>query len=88
MFETVLKLNLGRYEFQQMSRIGSTEMYLIWKRFGPTIISTGLIITTDSTKYEIGPDLAKYTVPIKMNISKEGINWLLMPKKDDQLMKH
>ena len=28
----------------------------------------------------------KYTVLIKMNISKESINWLLMPKKDDQLL--
>ena len=41
--QTVPKLNLGRYEFQKMGRIGSTEMYLIWKRFGPTIISAGLI---------------------------------------------
>ena len=30
----------------------------------------------------------KYSVPIKMNISKEGINCLLMPKRDDQLFKH
>ena len=30
----------------------------------------------------------KYSVPIKMNISKGSINWLLMPKKDDQLLKH
>ena len=29
---------------------------------------------------------SKYTVLIKMNISKESINWLLMPKKDDQLL--
>ena len=28
----------------------------------------------------------KYTVLIKMNTSKESINWLLMPKKDDQLL--
>ena len=28
----------------------------------------------------------KYTVLIKMNISKESIIWLLMPKKDDQLL--
>ena len=33
-------------------------------------------------------DILKYTVLIKMNISKESINWLLMPKKDDQLLKH
>ena len=26
-----------------MGRIGSKEMYLIWERFGPTIISAGLI---------------------------------------------
>ena len=31
-----------------MGRIGSTEMYLIWKRFGPTVISAGLIIITGS----------------------------------------
>ena len=30
----------------------------------------------------------KDAVLIVINISKESINWLLMPKKDDQLLKH
>lgn len=42
--QTVPKLNLGRYEFQKMGLIGSTEIYSIWEWFGPTIISAGLII--------------------------------------------
>ena len=45
---TVPKSNLGHYEFQKMSRIGSKEMYLIWERFGPTVIPAGLIIITGS----------------------------------------
>ena len=44
------KVNLGRYEFQKMGRIGSTEMYLIWEWFGPTINSGGLTIITGSNK--------------------------------------
>ena len=42
--QTVPKLNLGRYEFQKKGRIGSTEMYLIWERFGPTEKLSGLIL--------------------------------------------
>ena len=64
-----------------MGRIGSKEMYLIWENFGITEMCSGLIDITGSTKN-------KYTNLIKINISKQSINWLLMPKKDDQLLKH
>ena len=50
MVQTVPKLNLGRYEFQKMGRIGSTEMYLIWDKFGITKMCSGLIDITGSNK--------------------------------------
>ena len=37
-----------------MGQIGSTEMYLIWERFGPTVISAGLIIITGSSLKTLG----------------------------------
>ena len=43
------QIKFGRYEFQKMGRIGSTEMYLIWEQFGPAVISARLIIITGSS---------------------------------------
>ena len=39
---------MGRYEFQKMGRIGSTEMNLIWENFGITEMCSGLIDITGS----------------------------------------
>ena len=34
------KLNFGRYKYQKISQIGSTEMYLIWEVFRITVMSS------------------------------------------------
>ena len=40
---------MGRYKLQEMGRIGSKEVYLIWAKFGITEIYSGLIDITGST---------------------------------------
>ena len=40
--------SLGRYEFQKIGQIGSTEIYLIWANFGITVMCSGLIDITGS----------------------------------------
>ena len=42
------QFRFGQYEFQKMGQIGSTEMYLILAKFGITVMSSGLILTTGS----------------------------------------
>ena len=59
------KLNLGRYKFQKMGRIGSREMYLIWAKFGITVMFSGLILITGSKK----PNL-------KETLLTDGFFWL------------
>ena len=46
-----------------------------------------VLVWIHQTYANFSHSVTKYTVPIIMNISKESINWLLMPKKDDQLIK-
>ena len=44
LFQNSPELNLGRHKFQKMGGIGSTEMYLIWEKFGIAVMLSGLIL--------------------------------------------
>ena len=46
------QIKSGLYKLQKMGRIGSKEIYLIWAKFGITVMSSGLIdITGSRCKY-------------------------------------
>ena len=67
-----------------MGGIGSTEMYLIWDKFGITAMSSGLILITGSTlnRSFSNPELAEH-MKFKENSFQIGLESVIRMSPED-----